>query len=85
MIHARPDYQDRIVDLAGEIPDDEPVLLIRGQDVCALAAINAWIVEARHRGAAPDIVDAVIDHRDRVADWQATRAVKVPDLPEVGP
>ena len=32
MKHARPDYNDRIVDTAGLIPDDEPVMLFRGQD-----------------------------------------------------
>jgi hypothetical protein len=43
MIHARADYQARIVDLKNEIPADEPVLLIRGQDQFASATLDCYI------------------------------------------
>lgn len=81
MKHARPDYQDRIVDLAGKIPDDEPVLLIRGQDVCALDALDAWVASAYRHGASG--LEHVLLHRQAIVDWQQHHAVKVPDVPEV--
>lgn len=41
MIHARDDY-NRIQDPSGYIPDNEPVFLLRGQDVSAPDAVRAW-------------------------------------------
>jgi hypothetical protein len=45
MLHARSDYQDRIVDTATEnaIPDDEPVFLLRAQDRTAADCLRYWI------------------------------------------
>ncbi len=40
MKHARKDY-DRIQDTVGKIPENEPVFLIRGQDLAAPAALRA--------------------------------------------
>lgn len=65
MKHARTDYDERIQDAAGLIPDDEPVLLIRGQDACALATIAAWMNEARRQGADADLIEAVRVHGER--------------------
>jgi hypothetical protein len=42
MIHARTDYS-RIQDPDGKIPDDEPVFLLRAQDVTAAACLRHWI------------------------------------------
>ncbi len=80
MKHARADY-DRIQDPAGLIPADEPVFLIRGQDICALAALGAWIDEAVAYGAPTSIVEAARGHYSAIADWQAQHSAKVPDLP----
>jgi hypothetical protein len=41
MIHARNDYQ-RIQDPANKIPIDEPVFLLRAQDVTAADTVRAW-------------------------------------------
>ena len=41
MKHARPDY-DRIQDPLKLIPADEPVFLIRGQDISSAEAVLAW-------------------------------------------
>lgn len=56
MRHSRQDYQNRIVDLAGIIPDHEPVFLLRAQDNCALAAIHSYLTELVNKGASRDIV-----------------------------
>lgn len=82
MKHARSDYDERIQDSANLIPDDEPVLLIRGQDVCAVDAINAWIGAARSVGADPELIAGIERHRERVIEWQEDARWKVPDAPE---
>lgn len=85
MIHARRDYQGRIVDTRmpsdGGIPEDEPVLFIRGQDICAVPALDAWVAAASAVGASGDIVLTILEHRERIIAWQAAGHVKVPDFP----
>lgn len=81
MRHARSDY-DCVQDASGKIPADEPVLLIRGQDVCAVAAGRAWCKTAAASGADPELVAAMERHLVAILDWQATRACKVPDAPD---
>lgn len=81
MKHARPDY-DRIQDPAGLIPADEPVFLVRGQDVCGPETIRAWVREARAYGAAPDIIAAAEGQAAAMTEWQDSgRGEKVPDMP----
>lgn len=82
MKHARSDYDARIQDGAGLIPDDEPVLLIRGQDVCATAALDGWVAEAIAQGVDADLVDLILTHRDTMEAWQAAHGAKVPDAPK---
>lgn len=81
MIHARKDYQQRIQDSAGLIPDDEPVLLIRGQDAAAIAAGRAWVKKHLALGGDPEVALAVAVHLLRVEAWQTTRVCKVADVP----
>lgn len=81
MLHAREDYQDRIQDSAGLIPEDEPVLIIRGQDLAAVPAARAWCQTADDLGADPRLVQQVEDHIGRIEEWQQTHNAKVPDLP----
>lgn len=80
MKHARPDY-DRIVDPAGMIPEHEPVFLLRGQDTCAPAAIDAWIRAAAAMGVAPMMIKAAAAQRNRMIEWQDTHKSKKPDMP----
>lgn len=68
MIHGRPDWNGRIVDLDGRIPEDEPVLLVRGQDIAAPATARAWAdvidtwqSENADRVKVPDMPDDVDD------------------------
>lgn len=82
MRHARPDY-NRIQDPAGLIPDDEPVFLLRGQDIAAPEAIEAWVREARTQGADEAILDAATAQAEEMRAWQGQGLQgrwKVPDL-----
>lgn len=46
MQHARKDY-NRIQDTENIIPEQEPVFLLRGKDVAAPYAIEAWAQKAK--------------------------------------
>lgn len=82
MKHARSDYQDRIIDTAGLIPENEPVLLLRGQDVNAPATLRFWADRAAENGSDPEIVDLVLNHAQEMERWQDEHTAKVPDLPQ---
>lgn len=79
MRHARPDYE-RFQDPAGLIPDDEPVFLIRGQDICGPETLRKWAFLAAMAAADPDIIGRVRRHADAMDAWQKVHC-KVPDLP----
>ncbi len=78
MKHARKDY-NRIQDPAGLIPADEPVFLLRAQDLAAANTVRFWArrVEA-HAGGDPAIARAAREQADRMDDWPVK---KLPDLP----
>lgn len=79
MKHARSDY-DRIQDPAGIIPEDEPVFIIRGQDLLGPEILRKYAYAARRVGAEDDIIQAVLDHAEAMEEWQLEHVVKVPDL-----
>lgn len=64
------------------IPDDEPVFLVRGQDLAAIPTAEAWCKAAEELGADAGIVDAVRRHIEVVREWQARHPAKVPDAPD---
>jgi len=80
MFHARKDY-NRIQDPEGKIPEDEPVFLLRGQDVTAPEVVEYWADLAAARGASNEIVMAAREQSLRMKDWQRLGAVKIPDMP----
>ena len=60
------------------IPADEPVFLIRGQDVAGGDAVRGWATKAETRGADKWIVEMARDHARKMDAWPKK---KVPDLP----
>ena len=79
MKHARPDY-DRIQDPDGLIPKDEPVFLIRGQDVSAPLVVEFWASIVQAKGGSPHIIAAARGQAEAMRKWQE-KNVKVPDMP----
>lgn len=79
MIHAREDY-NRIQDPANKIPADEPVFLLRAQDVLACKAV-AYYAELCKASQAPEVAAKAEGHAKRMAEWPVK---KVPDLPSAG-
>lgn len=79
MKHARDDY-DRIQDPAGKIPANEPVFLIRGQDLAGPDTLREWCRLAHKNGASNDIINRVLDQANAMEKWQREVARKTPDL-----
>lgn len=80
MKHARKDY-NRIQDPEDRIPVDEPVFLIRGQDVTAPAVLRYWEMQARQHGADKGICETALKQADLMVRWQKERRMKIPDMP----
>ena len=80
MKHARKDY-DRIQDPDELIPDDEPVFLLRGQDVLAPELLRHWAVQLLLNGGSGVMAEMVIWHAREMEDWQKEHKQKLPDLP----
>lgn len=81
MKHARADY-DRIQDPAGLIPADEPVFLLRGQDMLAPAVVRQWANNAMANGVDRKMVDKALDQAAAMEAWaKAHGGRKLPDMP----
>lgn len=80
MKHARPDY-NRIQDPDDKIPEDEPVFLLRAQDVTAPFLVRMWAQQAESFGAKQDIVDAARRQAANMTEWQREHGMKIPDMP----
>lgn len=76
--YGRPDY-DEAPPMA-DIPDTEPVFVIRGRDKAAPAALRAYAMEASKAGADRRLVLSVERHADRMEEFQARHGSKVPDI-----
>jgi GNAT superfamily N-acetyltransferase len=76
MIHSRPDY-NRIQDPSGLIPEQEPVLLIRGQDKYAAQMAEYYAHLLDQNGDAQGAA-SMREHVARLASWKTK---KTPDLP----
>ncbi len=81
MKHAREDY-NRIQDPEGLIPEDEPVFLLRGQDILAPDIIDQWAKDLVEKGGSTSMADMAIEHARAMRIWQNNNNMKkVPDLP----
>lgn len=82
MRHARKDY-NRIQDPKGLIPEDEPVFLLRGQDVFAPATLRFWAEHVNENGSHDDqpLAQIAMKWASEMEKWQKVHKVKFPDLP----
>lgn len=81
MKHARNDYA-AIQDPRGLIPEDEPVFLLRAQDVTAPAVVEYWVMKARDAGALKNITEAAKNQAEAMREWQREHGIKIPDMPQ---
>lgn len=91
MIHARKDY-DRIQDPAvndesllsdgsSPIKIDEPVFLIRAQDVCFESTVRAWMQFHSELGGDPFMSEALANHLQLASEWQSRNGRQLADAP----
>jgi hypothetical protein len=83
MKHARPDYQEAIVDNrppGQAIDTDEPVFLLRAQDDTAPATVEFWAIENIKNGGDPELTKRAILHAQKMREWQQAFGHKPADL-----
>ena len=61
------------------IPDDEPVFVIRAQDRLAIPAVRAWVLMAEILGVGEAKIGAALDELVLFHRWQDKKGSKVPD------
>lgn len=79
MKHARKDYQEKIQAPPDMIPEDEPVFLLRAQDIHASRTVRFWASLVAHQDGDPRCVQAAMDIADEMDTWPTK---KTPDMPE---
>ena len=65
------------------IGEDEPVFLVRSQDLAFADTLEAYGSKALELGAEISFVAAVDAHSQVAQRWQQTHMSKVPNMPEV--
>ncbi|HEX9272954.1 MAG TPA: hypothetical protein VGA01_12145 [Candidatus Binatia bacterium] len=84
MRHARRDYA-RIQDPWNKIGEEEPVFLIRGQDILFCDILQAYMdAYAKQEKADPNIIKQLAYHLDYAEEWSALNdnRLKVADAPK---
>lgn len=84
MKHTRSDY-NRIQDPENKIPEDEPVFLIRGQDVLAPAILITYAVMLRSRYKDETMARFIEAHAEKMITWQREHGASIPNFPTGGP
>lgn len=85
MRHARVDYNERIQDAANLIGEDEPVFLLRAQDVTAPSVVRAWVKVQRDLSfplgvGDPKAIQLAENWANEMERWQATHGCKTADI-----
>jgi hypothetical protein len=78
MKFTRDDYNKRIIDTAGKIPNDEPVFLLRAQDVYAPSTLRFYAKLLEEDGN-KDMADELRLHARQMLIWQKSVRVHKPD------
>jgi hypothetical protein len=81
MKFGRADYTERIVDKAGQIPEDEPCFLIRGADEFGPHNLMDYAARCEDRGLT-EMAAGVRAHAARMREWQQLHGSKLPDAPD---
>lgn len=82
MKHAREDY-NRIQDPSGKIPADEPVFLLRAQDISAPETIRFWADENVRNGGDLALSQLAEQWADHMEAWQKQHGKKPADGPSL--
>ena len=80
MKFTRKDYNERIVDKEGKIPVEEPVFLLRAQDVHAPSTLRYYAEKVKESGN-EEMAEELFRHAREMIVWQKSVRVKLPDKP----
>jgi hypothetical protein len=78
MKFTRDDYNQRIIDKAGKIPEDEPVFLLRAQDVHAPSTLRHYAKLLEQSGNI-EMAAELRKHARAMIVWQKSVRVHEPD------
>ena len=78
MKFTRDDYNRRIIDTEGRIPDDEPVFLLRAQDAHAPDTLRFYAKLLKENGN-ESMAEELLAHARNMVIWQKSVKVKNPD------
>lgn len=79
MKFTRADYNKRIIDKAGKIPADEPVFLLRGQDIFAPDTLRFYANLVAENGN-KEMAEELRNHARNMLLWQKSVRAKTPDV-----
>ena len=82
MIHARNDY-NRIQDPENKIAEDEPVFLLRSQDIFSPKVVRYWADLVDVIGGDKELANHVRSFADMMEEWQKKNESKLPDTPQI--
>ena len=68
MLHARKDYQD-LTELDKSIPKNEPVFLLRAQDLVAADVVRFWAQRNAELGGSAELTKAALQHAAKMDKW----------------
>ena len=78
MKFTRDDYNKRIIDTGGKIPEDEPVFLLRAQDVYAPSTLRHYAKLLEENGNS-EMAEELRAHARQMVVWQKSVRVHKPD------
>ncbi|HEY4787618.1 MAG TPA: hypothetical protein VIH57_16285 [Bacteroidales bacterium] len=78
MRFTREDYNKRIIDKEGKIPEDEPVFLLRAQDKYAPSTLRFYARLLEEDGNI-EMAEELRNHARQMIVWQKSVKVKSPD------
>jgi hypothetical protein len=78
MKFTRDDYNRRIIDKEGKIPDEEPVFLLRAQDKYAPDTLRFYANQLKADGNT-SMANELFGHAKQMLLWQKSVRVKPPD------
>jgi len=78
MKFTREDYNKRIIDREGKIPEGEPVFLLRAQDVYAPSTLRYYARLLAEDGN-HEMSEELLNHARQMVVWQKSVRVHLPD------
>jgi hypothetical protein len=78
MRFTREDYNQRIIDTADRIPENEPVFLLRAQDVYAPSTLRYYAKLLEEDGNS-EMAEELRNHARQMVVWQKSVRVHLPD------